>query len=214
MKRQGFLSGRQMAGSFQFLHAADLVWARRTRRWLMGEDLAENDLMAWNADVTRLPATMHSQYLRRFYLDNALASGRLKFEGHTVHLRDLRLPLFVVGTEKDHVSPWKSVFKIHQLAGGDVRFVLTRGGHNAGIVSEPGHAGRQFRLADTLATDDRLTPEAWLSQSSERQGSWWTAWNDWLCERASGPMRAARPVPIDPGLPAAPGDHVMVRHAD
>ncbi|MEZ5665601.1 MAG: alpha/beta fold hydrolase [Burkholderiaceae bacterium] len=214
MQRQGFLSGRQMTGSFQFLHAADLVWARRTQRWLMGQDMAENDLMVWNADVTRLPATMHSQYLRRFYLDNALANGRLQFEGHTVHLRNVRLPMFVVGTEKDHVSPWRSVFKIHQLVSGDVRFVLTNGGHNAGIVSEPGHARRHYRMADTMGADDRSTPEAWLDRSQEHTGSWWSAWQDWLVEHAAGPEQPARAVPVDRQLPAAPGDYVMVRHND
>lgn len=214
MKRQGFLSGRQMAGSFQFLHAADLVWARRTQRWLMGEDLAENDLMAWNADTTRLPATMHSQYLRRFYLDNALANGRLRFEGRPVQLRDVRIPMFVVGTEKDHVSPWQSVFKIHQLASGDLRFVLTNGGHNAGIVSEPGHAGRHFRVADTLASDGRPTPPDWLLRADAHEGSWWTAWHAWLSEQAPARTVPARPVPVDPMLPAAPGDYVMVRYDD
>ncbi|TNF56168.1 MAG: alpha/beta fold hydrolase [Burkholderiales bacterium] len=214
MKRQGFLSGRQMAGSFQFLHAADLVWARRTQRWLMGEEVVDSDLMAWNADTTRLPATMHSQYLRRFYLDNALANGRLRFEGDTVQLRDVRLPLFVVGTEKDHVSPWRSVFKVHQLVAGDVRFVLTSGGHNAGIVSEPGHAGRHFRMADTRSSDSRPTPQEWLCVSQTHQGSWWTAWHDWLGGLAVADPVPARPVPFDPLLPQAPGSHVMVRYND
>ncbi len=214
MGSQGFLSGRQMAGSFQFLHARDLVWARRTQRWLLGEETAGNDLMAWNADVTRLPATMHSQYLRRMYLDNALANGRYRFEGRPVNLRDIRAPLFVVGTEKDHVSPWRSVFKIHQLADVPIRFVLTNGGHNAGIVSEPGHAHRHYRWGDTASDGARPTPEQWLQQATACEGSWWLAWSDWLTQRATGPEVAPRHPDSSAGLGAAPGHYVHVRYAD
>lgn len=215
MARQGFLSGRQMAGSFQFLHARYLVWARRTQRWLLGEDVVGNDLMAWNADVTRMPATMHSQYLRHMYLDNALANGRYCFEGEPVNLRDIGVPLYAIGTEKDHVSPWKSVFKIHQLVDVDVRFVLTSGGHNAGIVSEPGHSGRRYRVADTAADGLRPTAEQWQQGAGETaNGSWWEDWHQWLSRHASGPLRPARQAPVDPELGPAPGRYVMVRYAD
>lgn len=214
MSRQGFLTGRQMAGSFQFLHTRDLVWARRTQRWLLGEDVAGNDLMAWNADVTRMPATMHSQYLRRMYLDNALANGRYCFEGEPVNLRDIQVPLYAIGTEKDHVSPWRSVFKLHQLVDVDLRFVLTSGGHNAGIVSEPGHAGRRYRAADTAADGLRPTPEQWLEGAQAHAGSWWEDWDQWLAGHAVGPQHAARPPATDKALGPAPGRYVMVRYAD
>ena len=214
MARQGFLAGRQMAGSFQFLHARDLVWARRTQRWLLGEEAAGNDLMAWNADVTRLPATMHSQYLHRMYLDNALANGRHCFEGRTLNLRDIRAPMFVVGTEKDHVSPWRSVFKIHQLTDVPIRFVLTNGGHNAGIVSEPGHPHRHYRWSDTAADEVRPTPDQWMQQAASCEGSWWLAWNNWLTQRATGPEVAPRLPDSSAGLGCAPGRYVHVRYAD
>jgi polyhydroxyalkanoate synthase len=112
-KGQGYLSGKQMAGSFQFLHSRDLVWTRRMREYLMGERDQGNDLMAWNADTTRMPARMHHEYLTSLYLNNALANGSYRVDGRAVSLGDLHLPVFLVGTERDHVSPWRSVYKLH-----------------------------------------------------------------------------------------------------
>ena len=214
MAEQGFLSGRQMAGSFQFLHSRELVWSQRTRSVLMGEPPYSNDLMVWNADVTRLPAVMHSQYLRHMYLGNDLAEGRYAFEAQTVSLHDIAVPMFTVGTAKDHVSPWRSVFKIHQLADTDVTFVLTNGGHNAGIVSEPGHAGRHYQMQTTAQADRRPTPDQWASTAPHRQGSWWEAWSDWMQGHGSKEMVDARQPPADPDLGAAPGRYVMQRYGD
>lgn len=214
MAEQGFLSGRQMAGSFQFLHSRELVWSQRTRSVLMGEPPYSNDLMAWNADVTRLPAVMHSQYLRRMYLGNDLAEGRYKFEGEVASLHDIGVPLFAVGTVKDHVSPWRSVFKIHHLADTDVTFVLTNGGHNAGIVSEPGHPGRHYQILTTSHDDRRTTPDQWAAIAPHRQGSWWEAWSEWMQGRGSNDMIDARRPPADPELGAAPGHYVLQRYPD
>jgi polyhydroxyalkanoate synthase subunit PhaC len=214
MAEQGFLSGRQMAGSFQFLHSRELVWSQRTHTVLLGEAPHSNDLMEWNADVTRLPAVMHSQYLNRMYLGNDLAQGRFHFENRRVALHDIRAPMFVVGTERDHVSPWRSVFKIHQLVGGDVCFVLTNGGHNAGIVSEPGHAGRHYQMQTTTHTQARPMPDAWTRNAPRLEGSWWEAWSRWLNEQGSGSTVAARQPPADAGLGTAPGGYVMVRYDD
>jgi len=214
MAEQGYLSGRQMAGSFQFLHSRELVWSQRTRSVLLGEPPHSNDLMVWNADVTRLPAVMHSQYLRRMYLGNDLAQGRYTFEGEVISLHDIVVPVFVVGTVKDHVSPWRSVFKVHQLVAGDVTFVLTNGGHNAGIVSEPGHAGRHYQMQTTARADKRPAPAQWTATAAHRQGSWWEAWSAWLQGQSSGERLGARQPPADPALGAAPGRHVMVRYDD
>lgn len=214
MAEQGFLSGRQMAGSFQFLHSRDLVWSQRTRSVLMGEPPYSNDLMAWNADVTRLPAVMHSQYLRRMYLGNDLAEGRYAFEGEVASLHDIDVPVFSVGTVKDHVSPWRSVFKIHQLVDTDVTFVLTNGGHNAGIVSEPGHPGRHFQILTTGHADRRPTPDQWAAVAPHRQGIWWEAWSDWMRGSGSNRLIDARQPPADTELGAAPGHYVLQRYAD
>ncbi len=210
MAGRGFLTGRQMAATFQFLHARDLVWSTRTRSYLLGEPAFVNDLVAWNADVTRLPATMHGQYLRKLYLHNELANGKYSYRGNPISLRDIQLPLFVVGTEKDHVSPWKSVYKIHQLVSGDVTFVLTNGGHNAGILSEPGHAGRHYKVHCTQAQQARLSPSDWMDGAIVNQGSWWESWSSWLQEGQA----TQRARPVTGGLCDAPGAYVMVRYDD
>ncbi len=212
MAEQGYLSGRQMAGSFIYLHSRDLVWSQRLRELWLGEAEHPNDLMAWNADTTRMPAAMHSEYLRRCYLRNEIAEGRYPVEGRPVALSDMRWPMFVVGTERDHVSPWKSVYKIHRLADCEIRFVLTSGGHNAGIVSEPGHPDRHYRMATRRADGPWLDPEAWAAAAPRFEGSWWPAWQAWLQAQGSGRRVKAR-VPDDT-LPAAPGEHVMQRWFD
>ncbi|MFP3607113.1 poly-beta-hydroxybutyrate polymerase, partial [Paraburkholderia sp. SIMBA_053] len=116
--------------------------------YLLGKHTKSTDLMAWNADTTRLPYRLHSETLRELYLRNALAEGRYYIRGRAVALSDLRLPVFVVGTERDHVSPWRSVYKLHLLSNAEISFLLTSGGHDAGIIfSEPGHAGRNYRFS-------------------------------------------------------------------
>jgi len=213
MGERGYLTGKQMAGSFQFLHARDLVWSNRMRAYLMGDRSDPNDLMAWNADTTRMPARMHSQYLRRLYLDNQLAERRFLVEDRPVALSDIRVPMFVVGTEKDHVSPWRSVYKIIALTETEVTFALANGGHNAGIVSEPGHAKRHYRLHTTGAADPWMPPEDWEEVAVRREGSWWEAWNDWLKARSQGPVKA-RAIPSKAALEAAPGSYIHECYPD
>ena len=213
MARTGFLSGRQMAGSFQFLGSRDLIWARNVRRYLLGQDDQPNDLMSWNADVTRLPERMHSEYLQSLYLNNALATGRYRVGDVAVALSDLRAPLFVVGTARDHVAPWKSVYKIHLLTDTETTFVLASGGHNAGIVSEPGHARRSFQLASRMPGQAYVAPEDYAAAAQAQEGSWWEAWSAWLAQR-SGPRVEPTPLPKDMALDDAPGQYVHVRHAD
>jgi polyhydroxyalkanoate synthase len=208
MAERGFLTGKQMAGSFAYLHSRELVWSQRLRQYWLGEADQPNDLMAWNADVTRMPAAMHSEYLRRCYLRNEIAEGRFPVQGQPVSLSDIRQPMFVVGTEKDHVSPWKSVFKIHRLTDTDVTFVLTNGGHNAGIVSEPGHARRHYAQLTLPALAQRLSPEEWVAQAPRHEGSWWTAWHAWLLRQGSGRQVPARAVVADQALGPAPGTYV------
>ena len=140
MRSQGYLDTRQMAGAFQLLRSNDLIWSRLVRHYLMGERTPLNDLMAWNADATRMPYRMHADYLRQLFLDNDLAEGRFQVDGRPIAISDIRAPIFAVGTERDHVAPWRSAFKIHLLADTDVTFLLTTGGHNAGIVAGPDNA--------------------------------------------------------------------------
>jgi polyhydroxyalkanoate synthase len=212
-RSKGYLTGEQMAGSFQFLHSRELVWTRRMREYLMGEREQPNDLMAWNADHTRMPARMHNEYLTALYLRNALATGNYRVEGKVVSLNAIGQPLFVVGTERDHVSPWRSVYKLHHLCDAEITFVLTSGGHNAGIVSEPGHAGRHFRMARRATHGPWVEPDAWASQAPHSEGSWWPAWHAWLADRSSAPVKA-RPLPAAAGLGDAPGQYVLQRTVD
>ncbi|WP_084267991.1 PHA/PHB synthase family protein [Azohydromonas lata] len=213
MAHTGFLSGRQMAGSFQFLNSRDLIWARNVRRYLLGQDSKPNDLMSWNTDVTRLPERMHSEYLQSLYLNNALAAGRYRVGNTAVALGDIQAPLFVVGTARDHVAPWRSVYKIHLLTDTHITFVLASGGHNAGIVSEPGHPHRSYQIASMEHGHRWVDPEEWAAQVPLHQGSWWEAWQAWLVQR-SGPRVAATPIPADTVIGEAPGQYVHVRYAD
>ena len=176
----GYLDTYQMAGAFQILRSNDLLWSRVVREYLLGGRQPMNDLMAWNADATRLPYRMHSEYLRRLFLKNDLAEGRFEVEEHPVSLADIRVPSFAVGTIADHVAPWHSVYKLHLIPTNELTFVLTSGGHNAGIVSEPGHPGRTYQVRIRRPEERYIDPETWQAETSVRQGSWWTEWEFWL----------------------------------
>jgi polyhydroxyalkanoate synthase len=210
MWEQGFLDTRQMAGAFQLLRSNDLVWSRMVHDYLMGEREPMSDLMAWNADATRMPYHMHTEYLRRLFLHNDLAEGRYDVDGRPVVLTDIRAPIFAVGTVRDHVAPWRSVFKIHLLTDTEVTFLLTSGGHNAGIVSEPGHKGRTYQIA-TKAPDDRYAdPNTWVERTHVSSGSWWPELAAWLSRRSGAPV-APPPLGGD-GYTAiidAPGTYVL-----
>ena len=209
MRTQGYLDGDQMAGAFKMLRSGELVWSHAIRDYLLGEHEAPNDLMAWNADGTRLPARMHIEYLRRLFLDNDFAEGRYDVDGRPVALIDMTLPMFVVGTERDHIAPWHSVFKLHLQSASELTFVLASGGHNAGIVSEPGHAHRHYRIRVRTEGSRTLGPEEWLHETVSRDGSWWLEWEAWL-HRHSG-RQVSPPAMGAPGfapLCEAPGTYV------
>jgi polyhydroxyalkanoate synthase len=207
MWRQGYLDKAQMKRTFQMLRSSDLVWSYRVINHLLGERQPISDLMAWNADGTRLPLRMHSQYLRLLYLDNALAHGNFSLEGTPINLADIRVPVFNVGATQDHVAPWRSVFKLHAVTDADQTFVLTAGGHNVGIVNPPGQARSSYRLREWRAGDRLLTPEEWLEATTVEPGSWWVAWTRWLARHSSSPRRA--PPRIGAGvLGPAPGSYV------
>jgi polyhydroxyalkanoate synthase subunit PhaC len=188
MWEQGFLDSRQMAGAFQMLRSNDLVWSRIVREYLMGERQPMSDLMAWNADATRMPYRMHSEYLRHLFLDNDLAEGRFEAGDTPVALTDIRVPIFAVGTERDHVAPWRSTYKIHLLTDTEVTYLLTTGGHNVGIVSEPDGRARSFRVMTKHASDHYVDPATWWVQAAQKQGSWWPEWAAWFNARSGEPV--------------------------
>ena len=212
MSSQGYLETGQMAGTFQLLRSNNLIWSRLVHEYLMGERAPMTDLMAWNADGTRMPARMHSEYLRAMFLKNDLAEGRYRVYGEPVTIEDIKVPIFSVGTETDHVAPWHSVFKIHLLTDAEVTFVLTSGGHNAGIVSEPGHPHRSFRIATREQGGAYRDPERWHDETPATEGSWWPKWDIWLAnhsgERVAPPPMGASEKGYLP-LEAAPGTYVL-----
>jgi polyhydroxyalkanoate synthase len=185
---RGYLSQEQMAGAFQLLRSNDLIWSRAVRDYLSGERAPMTDLMAWNVDATRMPYRMHSQYLHGLFLRNDLAAARFRVGGKPVALRDIAVPLFCLGTETDHVAPWRSVYKIHLLTDSHMTFVLTTGGHNAGVISPPDHSHRSYRLRTRAANDKYVDPDLYVAHAPSKAGSWWPEWQAWLAQR-SGPPR-------------------------
>ncbi len=212
---QGVLDTNQMASVFTALRSNELFWSRAVTEYLLGEREEASDLMAWSADQTRMPYRMHSQYLRGLFMENRLTAGRYAVEGEVIALKDIAAPMFVVGTETDHISPWRSVYKAHLFTDCEMTFALTNGGHNAGIVSEPGHANRRYHFGVRAPGDRYVSADRWRERAKLIEGSWWTAWSAWL-ERNSARDRVAPPqmgapergfVPLAP----APGTYVHQR---
>lgn len=211
---QGYLDTRQMSGAFQLLRSNDLIWSRVVREYLMGRRPAMFDLMAWNADTTRMPFRMHSEYLRKLFLENELFEGRYEVDGRPISLSDIRVPIFCVATERDHVAPWRSVYKINLFRKADLTFVLASGGHNAGIVSPPGRPGHGFRIARQQQGAPYVDPETWMARTPPQAGSWWPSWTAWLEARSSGrtaPPAMGAPEHGYPPLLQAPGAYVHQR---
>ena len=212
---QGVLDTKQMAGAFKILRSNDLVWSKMMREYLLGERDPSTDLGTWNADQTRLPYRMHSQYLRGLFLENRLTAGRYAVEGRVIALKDIEAPMFVVGTETDHIAPWRSVYKVQLFTDNELTFLLTNGGHNAGIVSEPDHRGRHYVMATRKRGDRYIDSDTWLTRANPGDGSWWPAWAAWLesksdAERVPPPAIGAPSHGLMPLCPA-PGVYVHER---
>ena len=206
MWQQGYLDTRQMAGAFQLLRSNDLIWSRRLRHYLLDIPDRETDLMSWNADATRMPYRMHADYLHRLFLRNSLASSRYLVGGRPVALTDITAPIFAIGTLTDHVAPWRSVYKIIPLSDTEVTFLLTSGGHNAGVVAPPGSARRTYQIGVHAHADPYVDPDTWQARTAQMEGSWWPAWEGWLARRAG---QAVPPPPDLPDRPPAPGAYVL-----
>lgn len=208
----GYLDKTAMAGTFSLLKSQDLIWSRMVREYLLGERDGETDLGDWSRDATRMPWRMHSEYLRRMFLDNDLAEGRMEAGGAPVFLQDIDLPVFAVATEADHIAPWHSVFKLTWALPGEVSFALVSGGHNTGIVAAPGNPRASFRLMQHRPGDHHPAAEDWAAATPRQTGSWWAPWADWLVRKDGGAPIAPPPMgradlgyaPLDP----APGRYV------
>jgi polyhydroxyalkanoate synthase len=209
---KGYLDTKQMSGAFQLLRSNDLIWSRIVHDYLMGERSEMSDLMAWNSDATRMPFRMHSEYLRELFLNNDFAEGRYRVGGRPIAISDIRVPVFLVGTEWDHVAPWHSVYKFNLLSDTDVTFLLTNGGHNAGIISGPENGNRHYRIKAKSKDDPYTDPDRWLAETDAVDGSWWPALSNWLSD-ASGNSVAPPPLgAVKKGYPLlgdAPGTYVF-----
>lgn len=211
MWEQGYLDRPQMARAFAAIRAEDLIWTRAVHRYFLGREDVPTDIGVWLSDTTRMPARMHSQYLRGLFLENRLTAGRFAVEGRVIALKDLSVPLFVVGTETDHIAPWRSVYKTQLFTDCDLTFVLTKGGHNTGILSESGHKGRHYRISHRPAGALYVGPDGWLAQSEPVPGSWWPVWAEWLAAQGGGLVNAPATGAPDKGLAPlcpAPGSYV------
>ncbi len=214
MNKDGYLDGRAMATTFNMLRANDLIWSFVVNNYLMGKEPFPFDLLYWNSDSTRMPAAMHSFYLRRMYQENKLVEpGGIKLCGVPIDLTTVKLPTFMLSTREDHIAPWKSTYAATQLYKGPVKFVLAMSGHIAGVVNPPSDKPKYgYWTKSGRAPKD---PEKWLAGATAHEGSWWPEWKAWLDKQSGGKVPAR--TPGDGKLKAledAPGSYVAVRAGD
>jgi poly[(R)-3-hydroxyalkanoate] polymerase subunit PhaC len=205
MRKRGYLDGAQMAGTFDLLRANDLIFSYVASNWLMGQRPPAFDILAWNSDSTRMPAAMHSFYLRSLYLRNELAMGDLELAGQRLSLGDISSDCYLVGAVNDHIVPWQASYQATRLLGGPVRYVLTSGGHIAGIVNPPGPKAWYL-----TGPDDVASAAGWRRAAERHDGSWWLDWAAWAEPRAG--QRVPPPAmgsPRHPPLASAPGSYVL-----
>ena len=207
METSGVLAASDMADTFSMLRSNDLIWNVAVNRYLLGKDAPAFDLLYWNSDATRMPAKMHRYYLANMYVKNALAKGELTFEGVALDLGAVRNDVYAVASIEDHIAPWRSVYKITQMLGGDTKFRLGHSGHIAGIINSPaGGKGNYWTNDDNVASAD-----AWFVSAEKRAGSWWPDWLAWLGARSGD--RVPAPVATGnekyPALVPAPGTYVL-----
>jgi polyhydroxyalkanoate synthase len=209
MGERGYLEGSEMASTFSMLRANDLIWSFVINNYLLGREPFPFDLLFWNADSTRMPAVMHSYYLRKLYQENALVKpGALELGGVKIDLRKIKVPVYILSTKEDHIAPWKSTFAATQIYSGNTKFVLASSGHIAGVVNPPVSDRYSYRTNAKKAK----TPAVWLEGATEYKGSWWPDWDKWV-KKFAGAQVAAR----EPGkgkfkaIEDAPGSYVKVR---
>jgi poly[(R)-3-hydroxyalkanoate] polymerase subunit PhaC len=206
MNQRGYLEGSEMAGTFNLLRANDLVWSFVVNNYLLGKDPFPFDLLYWNADSTRMPARMHSFYLRNMYLKNLLGvPGGITLDGVPIDLSRVELPSYFISTVEDHIAPWKTTYKGARYLGGPVRFVLGGSGHIAGIVNPPVANKYHYWTNDSLPD----TAEQWFESATQKPGSWWQDWQRWIDQLNAGDKVPAR-IPAN-AIEDAPGSYTMVR---
>ncbi|HXF67403.1 MAG TPA: class I poly(R)-hydroxyalkanoic acid synthase [Burkholderiales bacterium] len=209
MEQRGYLEGSEMAATFNMLRANDLIWSFVVNNYLLGRDPLPFDLLYWNSDSTRLPAAMHSFYLRNMYLKNLLKKpGGIRLAGTAIDLSQVGQPLYFISTAEDHIAPWRSTYAGARLFRGPVRFVLGGSGHIAGIVNPPAANKYCYWTNEELAAD----PDQWLAGAQQHPGSWWNDWKAWIAPHGGDrvPARAPGGGILQP-LEDAPGSYVRMR---
>jgi len=209
MAEKGYLEGAHMATTFNMLRSNDLIWSFVVNNYLLGKEPFPFDLLYWNSDSTRMPAAMHSFYLRKMYQENLLSKpGGIKLNGVPIDLTTIRTPTFILSTREDHIAPWKTTYAATQLYSGKIKFVLAASGHIAGVVNPPESKKYSHWTNDKLPAD----PEAWLATAKETPGSWWPGWAEWLGQFANGKVAARKPgAGKTKALGDAPGTYVKAR---
>ncbi len=211
MSKKGYLEARDMHTTFNMLRANDLIWSFVVNNYLLGKSPLPFDLLYWNADSTRMPAAMHSFYLRTMYQQNLLVKpGGITLGGVPIDLRRIKTPAFLLSTREDHIAPWRSTYAATQIYAGPTKFVLSASGHIAGVVNPP---GSKYGHYENDANPP--TPEEWLAGATTHEGSWWPVWQRWVARYAGGEVAARTPgdgklTPIED----APGSYVKVRAED
>jgi len=210
MNERGYLEGSEMASTFNMMKANDLVWSFVVNNYLLGKDPFPFDLLFWNSDSTRMPAAMHSFYLRNMYLDNKLVEpGGIEIEGVKLDLRKIDVPTYIISTREDHIAPWQPTYKATQLYKGPIRFILSASGHIAGVVNPPAAGKYCYWINDETPAD----PEKWLAGAEQHEGSWWPDWDKWIKKQNGKELTDARK-PGDGKLKAlcdAPGTYVTMK---
>ncbi len=209
MSRRGYLEGSEMATTFNMLRANDLIWSFVVNNYLLGKDPFPFDLLYWNADSTRMPARMHSFYLRNMYQENRLVQpGGIVLEGTPIDLSKVRIPAYFISTREDHIAPWRATYRGAHLLSGRNRFVLAASGHIAGVVNPPEGSKYNHWINEDLPQ----APEDWLAGASEMAGSWWPDWHRWVSnhDKRMVPAREPGSGKLKP-IEDAPGSYVKLR---
>jgi polyhydroxyalkanoate synthase subunit PhaC len=208
MQDKGYLPGARMADAFNLLRSNDLIWNYVVNNYLLGKDPAPFDLLYWNSDSTRMPANVHSFYLREFYMNNRLSQGRLVLDNTRIDLKKVKVPVYNLACKDDHIAPLASVFRVGKYFGGETRLVVSGSGHIAGVVNPPA-ANKYHYWTDGASSSSH---EDWMKSAKEHPGSWWTDWLDWITSRSGDKVTA--PVPGEGPLEVlcdAPGEYVRVK---
>jgi len=209
MEKDGYLEGSSMAGAFNLMRANDLIWSFYINNYLLGNDPRPFDLLYWNSDSTRMPAKMHSWYLRNMYLENKLCKpGALTVDGVAIDISTIDIPACFASTVEDHIAPWKSTYSGAQLFSGDVRFILGGSGHIAGVINPPAGGKYDYRVTDGLPEN----PDLWAAEAEKHPGSWWPEWQNWIDSLSSDKVAARVPGSGKfKALEDAPGSYVKTR---